>query len=57
MVLTDWTGPRHLDDRWREEFVLLDRRTERMAIDRVLDAVCSGFSGALVLRGGPGVRN
>jgi DNA-binding CsgD family transcriptional regulator len=35
--------------------VLLDRQTERAAIDRVLDAVRSGFSGALVLRGGPGV--
>ena len=35
--------------------MLLDRRTERAAIDRVLDAVRSGFSGALVLRGGPGV--
>src|ERR1700756_499976 len=55
MVLTDWAEPRHLDDRWREECVLLDRRTERAAIDRVLDAVRSGFSGALVLRGGPGV--
>ena len=55
MVLTDWAGPGHVDDRWREKFVLLDRRTERAAIDRVLDAVRSGFSGALVLRGGPGV--
>ena len=55
MVLSDWAGPRRVDDRWREEFVLLDRRTERTAIDRVLDAVRSGFSGALVLRGGPGV--
>jgi DNA-binding CsgD family transcriptional regulator len=44
-----------VDDRWREEFVLLDRRTERAAIDQVLDAVRSGFKGALVLRGGPGV--
>ena len=35
--------------------MLLDRRTEQAAIDRVLDAVRSGFSGALVLRGGPGV--
>ena len=52
MVLTDWTGPGHVNDLWREEFVLLDRRTERAAIDRVLDAVRSGFSGALVLRGG-----
>src|SRR5256886_11411758 len=54
MVVSDWDGPRRVDDRWREEFVLLDRRTERAAIDRVLDAVRSGFSGALVLRGGPG---
>ena len=55
MILSDWAGPRPVDDRWREEFVLLDRRTERAAIDRVLDAVRSGFSGTLVLRGGPGV--
>ena len=55
MVLTDWAGPQRVDDLWRDEFVLLDRRTERAAIDRVLDAVRSGFSGALVLRGGPGV--
>src|ERR1700761_1730640 len=38
----------------RPEFALLDRRTERAAIDQVLDAVRSGFSGTLVLRGGPG---
>src|SRR6202012_4507624 len=31
------------------------RQTERAAIDQVLDAVRSGFSGTLVLRGGPGV--
>src|ERR1700722_11073140 len=55
VVLTGWTGPGHVDDLWREKFVLLDRRTERAAIDRILDAVRSGFSGALVLRGGPGV--
>jgi DNA-binding CsgD family transcriptional regulator len=55
MVLTDWAGPQRVDDLWRDDFVLLDRRTERAAIDRVLDAVRSGFSGALVLRGGPGV--
>jgi DNA-binding CsgD family transcriptional regulator len=35
--------------------VLLDRRTERAAIDRVLGSVRGGFSGTLVLRGGPGV--
>jgi len=55
MVVSDWAGPRRVDDRWREEFVLLDRRAERAAIDRVLDAVRSGFSGTLVLHGGPGV--
>jgi len=38
-----------------QQFALLDRRTERAAIDRILDAVRSGFSGALVLRGEPGV--
>src|SRR6266481_3655252 len=55
MVLSDWAGPRPVDDRWREEFTLLDRRAERAAIDQVLDAVRSGLSGTLVLRGGPGV--
>src|SRR5580700_10500253 len=38
-----------------QEFALLDRQTERAAIDRVLDAVRAGFSGTLILRGGPGV--
>lgn len=37
------------------ERVLLDRRTETAAIDRVLGSVRDGFSGTLVLRGGPGV--
>src|SRR5258707_14505732 len=37
------------------EPVLLDRRAERAAIDRVLGSVRDGFSGTLVLRGGPGV--
>jgi len=55
MMVSDWAGPRRVDDRWPEEFVLLDRRTERAAIDQVLNAVRSGLSGALVLRGGPGV--
>ena len=55
MVLTDWAGPLPVDGGWRKESVLLDRRAERAAIDRVLDAVRSGFSGTLVLRGGPGV--
>src|SRR6201982_3561033 len=55
MIISDWAGPRRVDDRRREDFVLLDRRAERAAIDRVLDAVGGGFSGTLVLRGGPGV--
>lgn len=37
------------------ERVLLDRRMETAAIDRVLGSVRDGFSGTLVLRGGPGV--
>jgi DNA-binding CsgD family transcriptional regulator len=55
MVVSDWAGPRRVDDWWPEDFMLLDRRAERAAIDQVLDAVRSGFSGTLVLRGGPGV--
>ena len=55
MILTDSAAPPRMDERWREGFVLLDRRTERAAIDRVLDAVRSGLSDTLVLRGGPGV--
>jgi DNA-binding NarL/FixJ family response regulator len=50
MVVSDWAGPRRVDDRWLEDFMLLDRRAERAAIDQVLDAVRSGFSGTLVLR-------
>jgi DNA-binding CsgD family transcriptional regulator len=37
------------------ELLLLDRRMEKAAIDRVLGSVRDGFSGTLVLRGGPGV--
>src|SRR5260370_27646675 len=37
------------------ELVLLDRRAEKAAIDQVLGSVRDGFSGTLVLRGGPGV--
>ena len=33
---------------------MLDRRRERAAIDQVLDSVRKGFSGTLVLQGGPG---
>src|ERR1700739_638324 len=55
MVVSHWAGQRRVDDRWQKEFVLLDRRAERAAIARVLDAVHSGLSGTLVLRGGPGV--
>jgi predicted ATP-dependent serine protease len=53
MVVGDWAGL------WpaggQREFVLLDRRAERAAIDRVMDAVRNGLCGTLVLRGGPGV--
>ena len=38
-----------------QEPPLLDRELERAAIDQVLDAVRGGFSGALILRGGPGI--
>jgi DNA-binding CsgD family transcriptional regulator len=55
MVVRDCAGLWQPDGQRRPEFVLLDRRTERAAIDRVLDAVRSGLSGTLVLRGGPGV--
>jgi Protein of unknown function (DUF1003) len=55
MLISDWAGPRRVDDRRGEDFVLLDRHAERAAIDRVLDAVRGGFSGTLVLHGGPGV--
>ena len=41
--------------RRQAEPVLLDRRAEKAAIDRMLDSVRGGFSGTLVLRGGPGV--
>src|SRR5258708_28673439 len=41
--------------RRQAELVLLDRHSEKAAIDRVLDCVRNGFSGTLVLRGGPGV--
>jgi chromosomal replication initiation ATPase DnaA len=54
MVAGDWPRPWQADGQ-REEFVLLDRRAERAAIDRVLDAVRNGLSGTLVVRGGPGV--
>ena len=54
MILTDPAAPPRMDERWQEGFVLLDRRAERAAIDRVLNAVRSGLSSTLVLRGGPG---
>jgi hypothetical protein len=37
MVVSDWAGPRRVDDRWPEDFMLLDRRAERAAIDQVLE--------------------
>jgi DNA-binding CsgD family transcriptional regulator len=54
MIVDERAGPQR-EGRPGQEFELLDRQTERAAIDRVLDAVRSGFSGTLVLRGGPGV--
>ena len=55
MVTRNSTGPREGDGQRRQKVVLLDRQTERAAIDQVLDAVRNGFSGSLMLRGGPGV--
>ena len=49
MVLSDWAGPRRVDDRWRNEFVLLDRHAERAAIDQVLTSARSGLSGLVEL--------
>jgi DNA-binding CsgD family transcriptional regulator len=40
---------------WRPERPLLDRGTERTAVDELLDAVRRGSSGVLVFRGCPGV--
>ncbi len=69
--MADSGGDRRIPDRfdhpalWRPEpagpggrqaeLVLLDRRAEKAAIDQVLGSVRDGFSGTLVLRGGPGV--
>src|SRR5258707_12632476 len=71
VAMADSGGDRRIPDRfdhpalWRSDaagsggrqagLVLLDRRTETVAIDRVLGSVRDGFSGTLVLRGGPGV--
>ena len=42
--------------RWQDRVTALtDRRTERDALDRLLDAVQAGESGVLVVRGDPGV--
>src|ERR1700757_3648912 len=54
MSIDDQVGQRRAGQPGRE-FTLLDRRTERAAIDRGLDAVRDGLSGTLILRGGPGV--
>ena len=54
MSIDERAGQRRVGQPGRE-FTLLDRRTERAAIDRVLDAVRDGLSGTLILRGGPGV--
>ena len=53
-----WSGsPRLPEDRGRSEAGpgLLDRETERVAIDHVLRSARDGFSASLVIRGGPGV--
>src|SRR5258708_12127953 len=71
VAMADSGGDRRIPDRfdhpamWRPEpagpggrqaeLVLLDRRAEKAAIDQVLGSVRDGFSGTLVLRGGPGV--
>jgi DNA-binding CsgD family transcriptional regulator len=45
-----------VQERWRRlRRPLLDRGAERAAIDELLDAVRGGFSGVLVVRGGPRV--
>jgi DNA-binding CsgD family transcriptional regulator len=54
MSIDEQAGPR-LAGQPGQEFPLLDRQTERAAIDRVLDALRGGLSGILILRGGPGV--
>ena len=54
MTIDEEAGPRRARQPG-QEFALLGRRTERAAIDQVLDAVRSGFSGTLVLRGEPGI--
>src|ERR1700745_4107608 len=54
MTVDEKAGPQW-EGRPGQEFALLDRHTERAAIDQVLEAVRSGLSGALMLRGGPGV--
>jgi DNA-binding CsgD family transcriptional regulator len=55
MTVNEKDGPRQDGGGPGQEFVLLDRRAERAAIDQVLEAVRSGLSGTLMLRGGPGV--
>jgi DNA-binding CsgD family transcriptional regulator len=54
MTVDGQAGPRRAGQPGLQ-FALLDRQTERAAIDQVLDTVRSGLSGTLVLRGGPGV--
>ncbi|WP_210587669.1 LuxR family transcriptional regulator [Streptomyces sp. GESEQ-35] len=54
MAVDERAGPQRAD-RPGKEFALLDRQTERAAIDRVLGTVRDGLSGTLVLRGAPGI--
>src|SRR5580704_10349784 len=54
-MMTRDAGQQQRTSQQQRKVVLLDRLAERAAIDQVLEAVRSGFSGTLVLRGGPGV--
>src|SRR5215469_4001616 len=71
VVMADSGGDRRIPDRFdhpalrrsdpvgsrgrQAEPLLLDRQAEKAEIDRVLGSVRDGFSGTLVLRGGPGI--
>ena len=47
--------PRRRDPGYGRRVLLIDRRAEKQALHEVLDSVRAGMSGALVLRGEPGV--
>ena len=54
-MMTHDAGQQQRTSQQQPKVVLLDRLAERAAIDQILEAVRGGFSGTLVLRGGPGV--